>query len=117
MKTFKIKLHSFVDVITNSSTEIFVRSEKCIQPAKEMFAELLKLIGENKSVDEIFDIKIDFEDPDDHDYKYDEVNENDLEETSGDTVLIITVKDKKYENLCEKLIKLIYSVEQSEIYC
>jgi hypothetical protein len=53
-----VNIHSFVDVITNSSTEIFVSSENTLTIVKEVLVELLKVMGSDKTVDEVFDIKL-----------------------------------------------------------
>ena len=51
----KIKLHSVTDLITNSSTVIFTYSDGCVKPLKEMFNEILKTFGIEKTFDEMFD--------------------------------------------------------------
>lgn len=53
-----IPIHSIIDLITNSSTEIFVHSESSIEPVKELLNELLRIEGSDKTCDEIFDISI-----------------------------------------------------------
>ncbi len=55
----KSKLHSIVDVITNSSTEIFtwIRSD-AISQAKKNVQAYMDLMGVEGSVDELFDFKI-----------------------------------------------------------
>jgi hypothetical protein len=57
----KFCAHSVIDVITNSSTEIFVHSEHCIEPAKELLNELLYLEGSNKKCDDIFEISLEYD--------------------------------------------------------
>jgi hypothetical protein len=54
MKPVKINIHSVVDVITNSSTTVYTWQDNCIQPAKEMIQEFLKVFGIDKKVDDIF---------------------------------------------------------------
>lgn len=54
----KIKLHSITDLITNSSTTIFTYSEGSIVPCKELVNEILKLLGESKTCDDIFELSI-----------------------------------------------------------
>jgi len=61
LETVKLPLHSLIDVITNSSTEIFVHSEKSVQPAKDLLQELLKMEGSDKKVDDVFEISIEIE--------------------------------------------------------
>jgi len=47
-----------IDLITNSSTEIFINSSKSIEPAKELLSELLKLAGSYKTCDEVFEVSL-----------------------------------------------------------
>lgn len=50
-----MKIHSIVDVITNSSTVIYTYQEDSIEPAKELVNEMLKLSGiTDKIADDIF---------------------------------------------------------------
>lgn len=51
----KLKLHSVVDVITNSSTVIYTYQNGCIEPAKELVDEMLKLSGvTDKTAEDVF---------------------------------------------------------------
>ena len=104
MKTLKLAVHSFIDVITNSSTEMFVDQSKCLQPCKDMINEILLTFDVEKTCDDIFDIRL----------------ENDDEEAFGDesvSTLIIVAKDSKYENIANKIMRLLGSVDTKEIYC
>ena len=56
--TVKMPIHSVIDLITNSSTEIFVDCTNSIEPTKELLQEFLKLNGSDLSVDDVFDISI-----------------------------------------------------------
>ena len=47
-----------IDLITNSSTEIFVDCADSVKPAKELLAEFLKLTGTDKTVDEVFEVTL-----------------------------------------------------------
>ena len=60
--TIRIPVHSMIDLITNSSTEIFVDSESSLKPAKELLAELLKMDGSEKTVDEVFTLSLEYGD-------------------------------------------------------
>ena len=62
MKQIKIPVHSMIDLITNSSTEIFVDSESSLKPAKELLAELLRMDGSDKSVDDVFTLSLEYGD-------------------------------------------------------
>lgn len=64
----RIPMHSIIDVITNSSTEIFTSaSSNGVSYAKEMVEKILQAAGSDKTVDELFDIKftkyVDYIDP------------------------------------------------------
>jgi len=58
LETVRIPVHSMIDLITNSSTEIFVDCTGSVQPAKDLLQELLKLNGSDKTVDEVFDVTL-----------------------------------------------------------
>lgn len=51
-----IKIHSVVDVITNSSSVIYTYSDSAVKPLKELFTEIFKLLGEPQHVDDVFEI-------------------------------------------------------------
>ncbi len=58
---FIIPIHSFVDVITNSSSEIFISAEKStVKAAIEMIDHLLKSQGVKKTAAELFDIHLEY---------------------------------------------------------
>ena len=54
MKTIKIKLHSSVDLITNSSTVIFTYSEGSVEKLKELVNEMLKTFSQSLTFDDMF---------------------------------------------------------------
>jgi hypothetical protein len=54
IKPVFFKLHSFVDVITNSSTTIFTYSSDAIKPAKNLINAFCKAMGYEKSADDMF---------------------------------------------------------------
>jgi hypothetical protein len=57
MKAIKINVHSFIDVITNSSTEIFISThDKTITLAKELINGLLKVAKSEKTADDLFEL-------------------------------------------------------------
>ncbi len=59
MSTLKISFHSFVDVITNSSTVIYVGcGDNTIKLAKELITSLLKVAGLNKTADDFFEFTV-----------------------------------------------------------
>ena len=50
----KLKLHSNVDLITNSSTVIFTYQESSLQPLRDMVNEMLKIFDRKETFDDIF---------------------------------------------------------------
>lgn len=54
MKTIKLKIHSAVDLITNSSTTIFTYSDGALSTLKELVNEMLKTFGKTETFDDIF---------------------------------------------------------------
>ena len=127
MKTLKLKVHSVVSLITNSSTELYTFYDGCIEPLKELIDEFLKLSGVDKKCDDLFVINVflnDFDDygefiPDDVDSLIDDIQEGKVEkpqwmfdreeENERGNCLYITRKDDKYRFLVEKLYKFIIS--------
>ena len=68
----KIKIHSFIDVITNSSSEIFVRAdERSIETLKDVINALLNLTESKYVVDDIFNFEIEWSGA--ADYRYDKI--------------------------------------------
>jgi hypothetical protein len=58
MKKLLIRLHSFVGLITNSSTEIYTTcTEKSVDMVKEFISEVLRAAKSDKTVDELFDVR------------------------------------------------------------
>jgi phosphoglycerate-specific signal transduction histidine kinase len=57
MNSLTINIHSFVDLITNSSTEIFVQaSDQTVKSVKKLIDELLKLGNSQYKCEDLFDI-------------------------------------------------------------
>lgn len=54
----RLKIHSVVDVITNSSTTIYSYYDGCVNPAKEMVNEFLKTMDSPLSFDDMFFIEL-----------------------------------------------------------
>ena len=139
MQTFKLKLHSSVDLITNSSTVIFTYSGGSLQAVKELVNEMLKVFGETKTFDDLFYAEVFAEE----NYVYSEFEEfpegTDLKklieniltgkETKPEwmkkaeendsccdyycptTTLCLKAKDEKYSELSNKLLSYLYSTD------
>lgn len=54
----KVKLHSVVDIITNSSTVIYTDYSGCVSAVRELITEMFKMFGVNESVDDVFMISV-----------------------------------------------------------
>jgi len=111
----KLKIHSVVDLITNSSTEIFINSEDSIPAFKELMNEIIKSFNLELKLDDMFYYGVY--------HKYEEVEnvlkhlkgedvelEYDLDDSSK-TYLFIFPKDEKYDGLAKKLKDFLYSYE------
>jgi len=59
MKELKIKVHSIVDLITNSSTEIYVYAgDYTLKSVKELIDSLLEIGGSIKKADDLFTFEL-----------------------------------------------------------
>lgn len=68
MKSIKIYYHSFVDLITNSSSVVYVNAtESTVQAIKDVVNSILKLSNSKLTADDLFEFKI-------YSEKYDERN-------------------------------------------
>lgn len=57
-----MKPHSFVDIITNSSTVIYSTvNESAERNIREAVNSILKIAGSNKEFDDIFEVSVEFE--------------------------------------------------------
>lgn len=62
MNEIKIKIHSLVDVITNSSTVIYVQStDNTIKYAKDLINSLLEATNSDKKADDLFTFHFDID--------------------------------------------------------
>lgn len=71
----KVSLHSIVDVITNSSTEIFINvNSNTVKVFKKFIEKILTASGIKKSADDLFDFEFNV-----NGYYYDDENDEDVE--------------------------------------
>ena len=67
--SYTIKIHSFIDLITNSSTEIYVAAnEKTVESVKEIINGILSVGKSEYTCDDLFTVEIDLEDFKNNDY-------------------------------------------------
>lgn len=66
MDTNIINIQSITDIVTNSSTEVFIRvKETAINTVKELINNLLKISGSTLQADDLFTIEILYDDSSD----------------------------------------------------
>lgn len=59
MNAITIRVHSFVDIITNSSSEIFVEAnQNTIDNVKSLVNSLLALAGSKSTCDDLFELEL-----------------------------------------------------------
>ena len=112
----KINLHSIVDVITNSSTEMFMTCHSnTINNVKNLINIILKNGGSDKTADDLYDIKLIKNTYDDNDEEIqEEVVDYDEYEESQPYELSIKSKDGTDTRITE-LINSIF--ENREFMC
>ncbi len=67
--TITIPIHSFVDLITNSSSEIFVSADaNTVKAVKKLIDNILKASGSDKTADDLFEISLGYEVTDNETY-------------------------------------------------
>ena len=73
MKKLAIRIHSFIDIITNSSTEIYVQAtEQTVQNLIALIDSVLAIGGSKLKCADVFLITLNSEDEDEDDNYYDE---------------------------------------------
>jgi len=97
MTTIKLSIHSFVDLITNSSTEMYIDYSGSVEPCKEMINGIFKAFGIEKTCDEVFDLKLENED-----------------DECCPAMLHITAKDPSLENIAKLIKNFLESGQEKE---
>lgn len=96
MKIIKLKIHSTVDLITNSSTVIFTYSEGSLPALKQLVNEMLKSFDKTETFDDIFYAQVFLENPD----HYFDVE---LDLNNGEESIFEKLSWKERENLIEEI--------------
>ncbi len=108
MKQIKIPVHSFIDVITNSSTEIYMKThDGSVKYLKEFINTLMIAAESDKKADDLFDFDVQLDDPDG---EYEDREADEDWEIGCDSTIILTPKDKnnkKLINVC-KIVRNIF---------
>lgn len=99
MKSISIPIHSFVDLITNSSSETYVTAtKKSVTTLKELVDSLLA--GTGKTCDDVLEIKL-----------------IPAEDEYSTAQITATAKDPSCEQTAKIINKLASTFETTEIYC
>lgn len=117
----KIPIHSFINVITNSSTEIYIMAtEKTIETIKEIVNSLLSIGGSELTCDDLFVVELNYPDIEDWLWDYDNSMEKAIDAyTSRDTYdcyVKVTAKDSKHVTAAKLLSSLHNLFEIDEAY-
>lgn len=120
MEPIVIKIHSFIDLITNSSTEIFIQThEKTLDATKDLVNKILLAAGRSEKAEDFFDFKVienlnyeeyrkDYES--DEEYFEENSNPDDGDYVDGDIVLTPKNNNKKTINLADE-VKKIFNID------
>lgn len=96
---YTFPVHSFVDLITNSSTELYIEAtEKTVESIKELVNKILSLGGSKLTCDDLFTVEIDkagFEE--NYSQPYDEYVKEEYSERNHDVGLIVKCRDENSE--------------------
>ena len=117
MKTkISIKIHSFVDLITNSSSEIFVQAnDKTIESIKEIVNNLLGIANSELKFDDLFTAHLQVMDYDSYEYiKESEVTEEHKTENYdgySESQVTVEVKSGVEDERAKSAAKLLSNLE------
>jgi len=101
---FKLNIHSIIDVITNSSTVIYTYQNN-IKEAKELLQEILDLMGEDKKVNDLFNITTFLDDIEYYTNYLEELEEDDVELPENYPTEGWKEQKKYIENIIEKVLE------------
>lgn len=97
---YSFPVHSFVDLITNSSTEIYIEAtEKTVKAVKDLINKLLLAAGSAVKCDDLFTVEIDKEKYQD---RYDEKYEDYDSGNDGGRSVYLIVKCRDTNNKAGK---------------
>lgn len=114
---FRIPVHSIIDVITNSSTEIFTTAtKKSMEFAKELIDEILSAGGSNKKAEDLFEFKLFYTDD-----SYENIFENyydflkDEEREKDSRIFNNYIEEESYEELLKRRLNIIENDSSYEV--
>jgi hypothetical protein len=104
MKPIKVCIHSVIDIITNSSTEIFVGTHKNTIPLfKEFINQLLKDAGSDQTCEDIYDVELKY-----NKYEYNDLIEELIEDEECTEEEAKTILKDRAENDCSSYETKLY---------
>lgn len=115
----KIVIHSFVDLITNSSTEIYIMaSEKTIETIKDIVNHLLAIGNSELKADDLFEFNLDYPYLEDYIRGYDNEEEAIQAIKNQDyyyAYIKVTAKDESNKETAKMLSRLhnLFDIEAS----
>ena len=105
----KINIHSFTDLITNSSTTIFTYSDNSLEACREMIDEFFKALGVDKKCDDVFNLVVTMDSYSYTEYMDDEEEDDEEDEDEGS-------EEEEEESVDEKSIaKTVKDVQEGKI--
>ena len=111
----KISIHSFTDLITNSSTTIFTYSDNSLEACREMIDEFFKALGVDKKCDDVFNLVVTMDSYSYTEYMDDE-EEDDEEDEDEDEDEGSEEEEEEEESVDEKSIaKTVKDVQEGKI--
>lgn len=127
-------VHSVIDVITNSSTEIYTFQDGSVEPIKELLTEVLGLCNIAGTVDDYFYVKlldrsfveretdamVEFIMKGEAPETEEQIEATEMSianEDSFGTVAVILPKQEMFNTLAKKVIQVLDSPISKEVYC
>jgi hypothetical protein len=101
LESIKIKLHSFTDLITNSSTVIYTYSDGCIKPLENMINEILTTFNIEEKCNDMFHITVLC---DKFSYLESDEDEDEDEEVSSNNKTSLCKDKESFDKLWEDII-------------
>ena len=109
-----INIHSFIDIITNSSTEIFIQAtEQTVKNLKSLIDSILAIGGSTLKCNDVFEMKLKKDNPyDDYDDEDDYNDDNEYDVTIEAKPLIEGANAKLASEILTRLTHLFETGER-----
>jgi len=127
-------IHSVIDVITNSSTEIYTFQDGSVEPVKELLTEVLGLCNIAGTVEDYFYVKVlptSFVDDSteamiefvlkgtapETEEEFEATKMSIVADESSGSSVVILPKQEMFNTLANKVIQVLNSPISKEVYC